>query len=80
MINLVIKYGKNFEMQRIRFTIKRLRWYKINGYAPRLPKVLSFSSEKEIKKVIDKEFLEQEYWNLVIGLKIPKKSLEKDMN
>jgi len=56
MINL--KYGKKFEIDRIKSTLKKLEWYKANGYRPSLPDSLE---ENNFIKEIDKKFNEEYY-------------------
>ena len=61
MVKLIIKYGKKFEMQRIMFTLSKLKWYNAEGYKLKLPKIPSSSSEEEIEEAIEKEFSEEDF-------------------
>ena len=63
-IKFSIKYSKEFELQRVLSTKKRLRWYFENGYKLSnmvLPKNISIEelnrkSESEIKEYVDEEY------------------------
>jgi len=60
-MKLIIKYGKRFEINRIKSTIKKLEWYKAHNYKPILPKAMA--TEEEIISSINKEFNEKEFEN-----------------
>lgn len=76
MVKLVIRYGKKFEMQRIMFTLSKLKWYNAEGYKPKLPKISDSPSEEEIKKAIEKEFSEEDFQKAKKKLEIDWKQIK----
>ena len=69
MIKLNINYSKEFEQKRIKDTIRKLDWYKINGYSWDLlsfPKACSISeltklSDDDLLKLIAAEYNENKF-------------------
>jgi hypothetical protein len=57
-MSLVIKFGAEFEIDRIRFTLNKLNWYKSKGYKPILPSEVSFNN---IEEVVRREFDKSKY-------------------
>jgi hypothetical protein len=58
-MELIIKYGKKFEISRIKSTLGKLDWYKVHGYKPILPK--DVETEEQIIRFIEESFDEEEY-------------------
>lgn len=69
MINLLVKFSPEYEIQRVKETLKKLPWYKEKGYKVRLPEkliidsktVVSDISENKIKEAIEIEYDEKDY-------------------
>jgi hypothetical protein len=66
MINLTINYSSEYEIQRIKYTLEKLQWYRDNKYNVSLPEKLVADSdivisEDEIKKLVDVEYNEDDY-------------------
>lgn len=61
-MNINIKYGLDFEINRVKNTIAKLDWYISQGYKPKLPDgIKKDSSEQEIQNQIKKEYVERKY-------------------
>lgn len=65
-MKLNILYSEDFEVKRIIGTLKRIDWYKANGYTVQLPASLvaidySLLTEGDIKSAVSKEYSEQNY-------------------
>ena len=61
-MKIEIKYGLEFEKNRIKYTLNKKKWYIDNGYNPKLPDKTSLNSkEKNIFNALKKEFNEKEY-------------------
>lgn len=61
-MNINIKYGIDFEINRVKNTLIKLDWYISQGYGPRLPYgIKKDSSEQEIQNQIKKEYAEKKY-------------------
>lgn len=64
-MDLKIKFGIDFELERVTYTFNELGWYNKQGYKVRLPNGISEKSSKdEIKDQITKEFDEKKYIDL----------------
>jgi len=62
MIALEIKYSVEYEVHRVKETLKELSWYKENGYDVLYPQGLSeTSSEDEIAAAVLNTYSEEEY-------------------
>ena len=62
IVNLNVVYGLDQEIERVRNTLKRLPWYKQQGYRVGLPQNVSEqSSPEEIANGISSEYSEAEY-------------------
>ena len=60
-----IKFGKEFDKNRIKNSVARLDWYKKHGYNPQLPEgVDEKSTDNEILEKVGKEYKEREYENI----------------
>lgn len=67
-MKLNIIYSKEFEVERIVNTLKKIDWYKANGYTIQLPASLDVSnittlSKEIIFESVEKEYFEQNYIN-----------------
>ncbi len=61
-MNINIKYGVDFEINRVKNTLAKLDWYVSQGYRPKLPDgIKKDSSEQEIQNQIKKEYAEKKY-------------------
>jgi len=61
-MDLKIKFGLDYEFERVKYTLKKLDWYTKQGYGPVLPKDISKNStDSEIKAQIEKEYNEDKY-------------------
>lgn len=65
-MKLNIYYSIDFEVERILGTIKKIEWYKTNGYTVNLPESLDLSdidkiTKEDIKEAVTKEYEEQNY-------------------
>ena len=57
-----IKFGKEFDKNRIKNSIARLDWYKKHGYNPQLPKNINEkSTDNEISEKVVKEYKNEDY-------------------
>lgn len=66
MINFTIKFSPKYEVERIKWTLGDLQWYKDNGYSLKFPESLGISpcvnvSEKQIKESVDSEYSEDDF-------------------
>lgn len=82
-MELTIKYGKRFEVNRILFTLERLDWYKLHNYKPILPE--NIKTKEQVIGFVNNNFNEEEYKSKEGELsknykKINKKFTEKLMN
>ncbi|HAT68063.1 MAG: hypothetical protein A2481_01215 [Candidatus Yonathbacteria bacterium RIFOXYC2_FULL_47_9] len=65
-MKLNILYSKDFEVERVVDTLKRIDWYKTNGYTVQLPEGLDVSdpsivTREDIEIAVSKEYDEQNY-------------------
>jgi hypothetical protein len=61
-MGIKIKYGIDFELERVKYTLKKLDWYNKQGYIIKLPKgITKESTISEIKKQINIEYNERKY-------------------
>jgi hypothetical protein len=61
-MNISIVYSREFEKVRIQSALKKMTWYKENGYEPQIPKGISESSSREeILACIESDYAEMEY-------------------
>lgn len=65
-MKLNILYSKDFEIERVAGTLKRIDWYKANGYTVQLPDGLNVADlstviYEDIKTAVSKEYDEQNY-------------------
>jgi hypothetical protein len=56
---LILKFGKKFEIKRIKDTFDKLEWYNSHGYRPFLPNCKN--DLKEIERFVNTEFKKEEY-------------------
>mgnify|MGYP001614003526 FL=1 len=56
---LKLKYGKKFEINRIKSTLAKLEWYKSRGYKPLLLK--NIIDERKIEEYVERDFEEKDY-------------------
>lgn len=66
MTNLTIKFSAEYEVERVKGTLKKLQWYKDNGYNPKFPENLEINqgpdiSDDQIKKSVDEEYSENDF-------------------
>lgn len=60
-----IKFGKEFDKNRIKNTIVKLDWYKKHGYRPQLPGGIDDkSTDSEILEKVSQEYEEESYNNI----------------
>lgn len=60
-----IKFGKEFDKNRIKNTVIRLDWYKKHWYKPQLPKGIDDkSTDSEILEKVGQEYEEESYKNI----------------
>src|SRR3990167_1601156 len=66
MIKLNVKFSPEYEVERIRWTLGKLQWYKDNGYDLKFPKSLKIDSgadfsEDQIRDSVNAEYNEESY-------------------
>lgn len=81
MIKLTVKFSPEYEVERIKWTLGKLQWYKDNGYNPKFPSGLETGlgtdiSDDQIRDSVDAEYKEDDYktqetyllekWNKVV--------------
>jgi len=61
-MKLNIKYGINYELKRVVWTLNQLDWYYNNGYKPKLPQnITKDCTEREISEAIKAEYDDKDY-------------------
>lgn len=68
MTSLTVKFSPEYEVERIRWTLSKLQWYRDNGYNLKFPESLDVDSgadisEEQIRNAVNAEYDEESYKN-----------------